>query len=160
MGTITKYKTVKVPYTVATVSASHVSKLIGEMESPRQVPTWGEHTTGSLAKYFDSTYWGWEVQKNASYTGKPGEFVWVTYYRNTQMSSGRIEIEAIKAHLEEKGFEVSEPDFHYTTSHRRDSNGDYVDFEEERSVRIRVSRPEENFSGHCRTCLCEHAEDI
>jgi hypothetical protein len=158
MGTITKYKTVQVPYTIATVSASHVSRLIGQMESPRQVPAWGEHTTGSLAKYDEYSYWGWEVMKNGSYAGKPGEFVWVTYYRNSQMSSGRIEIEAIKTQLEEQGFEVSEPDYGYKSSYRRDTKGEYIDFDEESHVRVRVSRPEETFSGHCQTCLCEHAE--
>jgi hypothetical protein len=159
MGTITKYKTVKVPYTVATVSASHVSRLIGEMESPRQVPTWGEHTVGSLVKSSDYNTWGWEVQKNPSYTGKAGEFVWVTYYRNSQISSGRIEIEAIKAHLESKGFEVSEPDFSFKTSYRRDAEGEYVDFDEEHYVRVKVSKPEEVFPGHCQSCLCQHIED-
>lgn len=157
---ITKYKTVKVPYTVATVSAPHVSRLIGKMASPRQIPTWGEYTAGSLAKLSDYGSWGWEVQKNDGYSSKPGEFVWVTYYRNSQMSSGRIEIEAIKAHLEEQGFEVSEPDYAYSSSYRRDAKGEYVDFDEERYVRVKVSRPEESFSGHCQSCKCQVSEDL
>lgn len=159
MGNIIKYKTVKVPYIVATTSASHVSKLIGKMESPRQVPTWGEHTVGSLVRSSEYFAWGWEVQKSPSYS-KPGEYAWVTYYRNSQMSSGRIEIEAIKAHLEAEGFEVSEPDFTYNTLYRRDAGGEYVDFDEERYVRVKVSRPEESFSGHCQTCMCQDTEDL
>ena len=158
MGTITKYKTVKVPYTVDTVSASHVSRLVSKIESPRQVPTWGEYTIGSLIKMNDNDLWGWEVTKN-NYP-KNDEHVFVTYYRNPQMSSGRIEIEAIKAELEEKGFEVSEPSYRYSKSYRRDSNGDYQDYETEGSVYVKVSKPEQNFSGHCQTCMCEHAEDI
>ena len=152
---ITKFKTVKVPYTVATVSASHISRLIGKMESPRQVPTWGEHTVGSLIKSSDYNTWGWEVQKGDKYSSKPGEYVWVTYYRNSQISSGRIEIEAIKSHLEAQGFEVSEPEYRYRSSYRRDAQGEYVDFDEESHVRVKVSRPEETFSGHCQTCNCQ-----
>jgi hypothetical protein len=157
MGTITKYKTVRVPYAVATVSASHISRLIGKMESPRQVPSWGEHTIGSLVKLADNEVWGWEVTKS-SYP-KTDEYVYVTYYRNGQMSSGRIEIEAIKAHLEVHGFEVSEPDFGYRSSYRRDAKGEYVDFDEERYVRVKVSKPEEVFPGHCQSCMCQHIED-
>jgi hypothetical protein len=161
MATITKYKTVQVPYTVATVSASHVSRLVGELESPRQVPTWGEHTTGSLAKRTVGGYdngWGWEVQKGSSYRNDKGEYVWVNYWRNSQMSSGRIEIEAIKAHLEHAGYEVSEPSYTFRSSWRRDETGKHVDFDEENHVTVKVRKPEETFSGHCRTCLCEHAE--
>lgn len=157
MGTITKYKTVKVPYTVPTVSASHVSRLLFKLESPRQVPSWGEHTIGSLVKLADNEVWGWEVTK--SDYPKTDEYVFVTYYRNSQMSSGRIEIEAIKAHLEEQGFEVSEPTYRYSKSYRRDSNGDYQDHEEERSVYVKVSKPEEVFPGHCQSCMCQHLSE-
>jgi hypothetical protein len=153
---ITKFKTVKVPYTVQTISAPYVSRLMGKMESPRQVPTWGEYTTGSMAKYSDTDSWGWEVTKGG-YTTKD-EYVVVRYYRNSQMTSGRLEIEAIKTYLEDLGLETSEPQYQYGKSWRRNSDGEYQDYEEERSVYIRVSKPEETFSGHCRTCLCENVE--
>lgn len=163
MGTITKYKKVQVAYEVETVSASHVSRLLSKMESPRQVPTWGDHTTGSMHKRvvegYDN-YWGWEVTKPWTYKNQSTEQVYVTYTRNSQMSSGRIEIEAIKVYLEEQGFEVSEPNFTFRKSYRRDANGDYVDYEEEDHVRIEVRKPEKTFSGHCQTCMCEHAEDL
>lgn len=160
MGTITKYKTVKVPYEVDTVSASHVSRLLSKMESPRQVPTYGEHTTGSMHKRivegYDN-YWGWEVNKPWSYKNQATESVYVTYVKNTQMSSGRIEIEAIKVYLEEQGFEVGDPEYTFRKSYRRDTNGDYIDFDEEDHVRVKVSKPAQEFSGHCKTCLCEFA---
>ena len=160
MGTITKYKTVKVPYTVATVSAPHVSRLIGKMESPRQVPTWGPHTIGSMVKYTDNgERWGWEVTQE-HYGSNKQEYVYVTYYRHPEMSSARCEIESIKVHLEEEGFEVSEPKYRYSTSYRRDTNGDLQDYEVESSVYLKVSRPEDVFSGHCQTCKCQVAEDL
>jgi hypothetical protein len=147
---ITKYKTVKVPYTVATVSPSWVSRLLAKIESPRQIPVWGEHTMGSLVKSSGGS-WGWEVTKG-DYSN---EYVVVTYYLNSQMSSGRIEIEAIKVYLEGQGFEVTEPVYRYSKSFRPRGDGTYEDYEEETSVYVKVSRPEETFSGHCQTCNCQ-----
>lgn len=154
MGNITKYKTVQVPYTVETVSAPYISRLLGKMASPRQLPWYGEHTVGSMTKYSDTgDSWGWEVSK-ASYREKD-EFVWVNYYRHREMASTMIEIEAIRKYLIDLGFEVSEPTFRYGNAWRRNSDGEYVDYQEETSSYITVRKPVSEFTGHCQTCSCK-----
>lgn len=151
MGNITKFKTVKVEYTVPTVSASHVSRLLAKMESPRQVPYWGNHTIGSMAKYTDTDSWGWEVSKAH---GSKDEYVWVTYYRHREMRSSRLEIEAIRKYLIDQGFEVDEPKYRYGKSWRRAEDGQYVDYEEETSAYLKVSKPVPRGLQHCETCSC------
>lgn len=157
-NTVTKYKNVKVAYEVPTISASHISRLLGQMGSPRQVPIWGTSTTGSMQKRiidgYDN-YWGWEVNKSSTFGSDSKTSLIVRYYRHSEMRSGSTEIEAIRVYLRDLGFEVTEPKYHYTKAWRRDSNGEYQDYEEESSAYVFVSKKVE-LDEHCETCTCQH----